>query len=266
MDDEGGVPPISRFSDLDATDDAERYFALLQHLERRPQVVEYQRRAFELLHVKAGDRVVEVGCGTGKAVADLALKGIEATGVDMSQQMVARARRRFPECDFRVAPAERLPFGGGELQGYQAQRVYQYLKDPAAALREARRVLESGGHVVIVDLETDLWAIDADDRELTQTLFDVFSGTIPNRWIGRQLRSLLLDAGFVDVAVEIQGSIFTSLEQIAPPLLAIAETAATAGAVTREQADGWIAEQRRRDADGRFFVATPHFLASARRP
>jgi hypothetical protein len=80
---------------------------------------------------------------------------------------------------------------------------------------------------------------------------------VASPWIGRRARSLLLDAGFVDVAVEVQTLIFTSYAEIAPALAAMARAGVAAGSVSQEEADAWLAEQRGRDERGRFFLAVP---------
>ncbi|KUJ66450.1 hypothetical protein ACZ90_36650 [Streptomyces albus subsp. albus] len=71
-----------------------------------------------------------------------------------------------------------------------------------------------------------------------------------------------LAGGFDEVAVEVHTSVFTDPAMLS--LLArLAEPACASGAVDRDQADQWLAEQCRRAEAGRFLVAIPFFLASA---
>jgi ubiquinone/menaquinone biosynthesis C-methylase UbiE len=254
------------FSDVDATGEADRLAAVLEHLESLPQAASLRERSYELLRSSAGARVVDVGCGLGKAVAELTARGIEAVGVDSSEQMITRARRRFPNSDFRVAPAESLPFNDRTVHGYRAERLYGHLQDPGPALAEARRVLQAGGRFVLLDVENDPWAIDSDEPALTRVLLHAFADAVANPWIGRRSRGLLLDAGFGDVTVEVQTVIVTRYADCGPALLGAANAGVGAGVVSREQAEAWLAELRGRDERGRFFVAVPCFLASARRP
>ena len=111
-----------------------------------------------------------------------------------------------------------------------------------------------------------MWAIDADDEVITRALMRAQSDTITNRWIGRRYHNLLLNAGFVDVAIEVKTGIYTDYAQVGPVLGSIANAGVVAGVVTRDQADAWLAEQARRGEFGQFFVAMPLFLASGRRP
>ncbi len=156
-------PQIGRFSNVDASKEAEQFVAFLERIERLPTAGELRERSYELLDAGEGSMVVDVGCGTGRVVDDLAGRGIKAIGVDISEQMIAVARQRFPNRDFRLAAAESLPFEDDVLDRYRAERLYQHLKDPVRALAEARRVLAPGGRIVLVDQDYDMWAIDADD-------------------------------------------------------------------------------------------------------
>jgi ubiquinone/menaquinone biosynthesis C-methylase UbiE len=259
-------PQSGRFSDVDATRQAEQFVTFLEWIEGLPQVMELRKRSYELLEAHPGDTVVDVGCGTGRVVADLTERGVRALGVDISEQRIAVARRRFPNCDFRIAAAETLPLEDGTVAGYRAERVYQHLADPARALAEARRVLPRGGRIVLIDQDYDMWAIDADDEALTRVLARAHSDAIRNRWIGRRYHNLLRDAGFVAVAVEVRTLIYTDHAQVAAVLPSIVSAGVTAGVVTREQADAWLAEQQRRGQAGRFFLAMPLFVASGRQP
>lgn len=78
---------------------------------------------------------------------------------------------------------------------------------------------------------------------------------------GRQYRSLLLAGGFADVTVEVHTSVFAP--SMLPLVARLAESACADGVVGRDQADEWLAGQRRRAEADRSLVATPFFVASA---
>src|SRR6185436_13656210 len=81
----------------------------LDAAESLPGAVALRERGYDLLRPGAGDTVVDVGCGTGRAVAELAERGARAIGVDVNDVMVDRARQRGPGLDVRVGDAYRLP-------------------------------------------------------------------------------------------------------------------------------------------------------------
>ena len=118
---------------------------------------------------------------------------------------------------------------------------------------------------MLTEQDWDAFVIDADDHELTRRILRGLADSIANPWIGRRYRKLLLDAGFDDVAVEVMTIIYTepAISAIAP---AFPQPAVVAGLITQTEADDWVAEQLHRAEQGRFFIAMPMFIASARRP
>ena len=103
----------------------------------------------DFARVRAGQRVLDVGCGPGQLTAELVRRlGVDAVGaVDPSEQFVAAVRERHPDVDVRQAPAEDLPFGDDEFDAALAQLVVHFMADPVAGLREMARVTRTGGVV-----------------------------------------------------------------------------------------------------------------------
>jgi ubiquinone/menaquinone biosynthesis C-methylase UbiE len=244
---------------------AESRVRLLDLAEALPGAAALRRRGYELLSLPAGSSVVDVGCGTGRAAAELAARDVRPVGVDLDGEMVAEARRRWPGLDLRTGDAYRLPLDDGSVAGYRADKVFHELADPRRALAEAARVLAPGGVAVLVGQDWDAFVIDADDRPLTRAIVHARADTITNPWAARRYRALLLAAGFRDPTVEVHTAVLTDPAML-PILLGLGAAARDAGAVTQDQADSWMDEHRRRARDGRMFLAVPLFLASARRP
>ncbi|GHJ22858.1 MULTISPECIES: methyltransferase domain-containing protein [Streptomyces] len=240
----------------------EALLAALDAADQTPNATRLRARSYELLSPVPGSTVVDVGCGAGRAVAELAERGIHAVGVDPSPWMLAAARKRWPEAEFREAGAEDLPFADGSVHGYRADKVFHELQEPGRAVAEARRVLRPGGRIVLVGQDWDGIMIDSDDAALTRTIVHARADLLGTPHAGRQYRSLLLAGGFDDVTVEVHTDVFTDPAMLS--LLArLAEPVCAAGVVGRDQADEWLADQRRRAEAGRFLVAIPFFVASA---
>jgi SAM-dependent methyltransferase len=106
--------------------------------------------ALDLLGEGPG-RVLDAGMGGGRLVEELAGRGWTVSGADVSDEMVALARRRAPELagSLVVAPIETLPFEAASFDAVTALGVLEFTPDPEAALRELSRVLVPGGKAVV---------------------------------------------------------------------------------------------------------------------
>ena len=244
--------------------DIDTLIRVLDAAETMPGAGQLRQRSYDLLRLPRRATVVDVGCGTGRAVAELTERGTNAIGVDPDPAMLAAARSRFPDIDLRDADAAHLPLGEGEAHGYRADKVYHVLPDPNAALAEARRVLAPGGRIVLLGQDWDILVIDSDQPELTRRIVHARADTHPHPRIARAYRNLLLDAGFHDVHLEVHTAVFTDTTML-PILTGHATAAREAGAISGDQAEGWVSEQTGRAQDGRLLVAIPMFLAAATR-
>ena len=103
----------------------------------------------DLAGVRAGQTVVDVGCGPGALTSELVARvGSEAVAAaDPSQQFVEAARMRHPGVRVEVAAAEDLPFADDAFDAALAQLVVHFMTDPVAGLAEMRRVTRPGGVV-----------------------------------------------------------------------------------------------------------------------
>ena len=245
-------------------DRTKELITLLDMAEGRTWARELRERSYELLGVAPGTAVVDVGCGAGRAVAEMAEQGARAVGLDPDEQMISVARERYADGDFRLADAYELPFPDGSLDGHRAEKVYHVLDDPARALAEARRVLAPGGRIVLLGQDWDTIVIDSDDPALTRAVVHARADLVPSPRVVRRTRNLLLDAGFSGVEQEIRTTIFTDASML-PMLTDLAARAREAGTISDAQAEGWITEQRRRGDRGRLFLALPIFVTAATR-
>jgi SAM-dependent methyltransferase len=117
--------------------------------ETEAQQVPTYEEGFRQVGLQAGQRVLDVGCGTGVALRVAADRGARVSGLDASEALARRARERVPEADIRVGDMESLPFGDDAFDLVTGFNSFFFASDIVSALREARRVAKPGGSVLI---------------------------------------------------------------------------------------------------------------------
>src|SRR5919197_2782109 len=100
--------------------------------------------------VGEGTRLLEAGCGCGVAAAAAHGRGGAVAGIDAALPLIELARERLGGAEFRVGELEELPYEEASFDVVTVFNSFQYAADPVRALREARRVIGSGGTVAIV--------------------------------------------------------------------------------------------------------------------
>ncbi|HEY6843318.1 MAG TPA: class I SAM-dependent methyltransferase [Thermoanaerobaculia bacterium] len=116
--------------------------------------------------LKAGDRVIDIGCGTGALLRKLTAAGVRACGVDVSIGMLAHA-----ESPAAAGDAENLPFQSGTFDIAFTASSFHFWPHPARGLEEIRRVLKRGGQLVITDWCDDYVACRLCSTYLRQRIF-----------------------------------------------------------------------------------------------
>jgi ubiquinone/menaquinone biosynthesis C-methylase UbiE len=122
-----------------------------------------------------GSRVLEVAPGPGYLAIELAQRGFQVSGVDISRTFVRiardNARRAGLRIDFQQGDAAHLPFADASFDFVVCRAAFKNFADPLGALNEAHRVLKPGGQASIYDLRKDASpeAIDAAVRDMHLT-------------------------------------------------------------------------------------------------
>jgi SAM-dependent methyltransferase len=249
------------FDEVDGTQQGSSFTSYLRQTDS--DLVASKRQIRDLLPLKAGDRVLDVGCGTGADLVALAPRigpNGSAIGVDNSASMIAEARRQVAGTDlpvaFREGDIQQLPFSDSLFDAARAERMLQHVPDPSRAVRELVRVVVPGGRVLLAEPDHGMWAPDVSHPEVTRAILTFWFDHITNPWIGRQLPNLLRQSGTEETGATLVPLVLTSLSVASSVtgLAMAAGRAAQAGVVTESEARNWDEELKERDAVGEFVL------------
>ncbi|MBB5871275.1 demethylmenaquinone methyltransferase/2-methoxy-6-polyprenyl-1,4-benzoquinol methylase [Allocatelliglobosispora scoriae] len=109
------------------------------------------------LALKPGEKVLDLGAGTGVSTVDLARGGAFAVGSDLSLGMLGVGRRVRPEVPLVAGDALALPFADGVFDAVTISFALRNVVDTAGALREMARVTKPGGRLVVCEFSHPTW-------------------------------------------------------------------------------------------------------------
>ncbi len=235
----------------------------------------YKRRGLAFLQLAPGQHVLDVGCGTGEdAIALAGLTGPtgRVCGVDPNPDMLAAATARATAAQAAVTfvrgEAHALPFPDASFDRTRADRVFQHLADPVAALADMIRVTRPGGWISLLDVDWGSVLIDSGDPALTRRILDFHHRHHVNASAGIQLHGLLQRAGLADV--ETYGETVCVTEWPIAAMIwgldALTTQAVAEGIITAEERTRWNHDLAARTRNGTFFAAITGFITRGRKP
>ncbi len=109
----------------------------------------WRQAMVEGLELRAGERLLDVACGTGSVTRLATARGCDVVALDQSAEMLAQARAT--RLSVVRATAERLPFPDASFDALTFTYLLRYVADPAACMRELVRALRPGGRIGMVE-------------------------------------------------------------------------------------------------------------------
>ena len=157
--------------------------------------------------LEPGTRLLEVGCGVGAVLAILGQEypGLRLFGLDIEPQQLEFARthleRSGVEATLAVGDAIKLPFPDEAFDHVWMMWFLEHIADPPAALREARRVLDTGGAITAIEVDYATCSADPSTPEIEALFRAMVAGMAASGWsnAGTKLPGWLAEAGFRDV-------------------------------------------------------------------
>ena len=102
----------------------------------------------DLLDPRPGERILDLGCGTGHLTAQIAERGAVVTGLDASVSMIAQARQNYPKLKFTLADARDFP-ASEPFDAVFSNAALHWIQDSEAVVASVARGLKSGGRFVL---------------------------------------------------------------------------------------------------------------------
>ena len=198
-------------------------YDVMNHVMTAGLDVRWRRLAAESA-VRHGDRVLDAACGTGDlAIADLKAGAGRVTGLDFSERMLERARRKAP-LHWVQGDMLALPFADATFDAATVGFGVRNVDDLELGLRELRRVLRSGGRVAILEITQPRGAV----RPFYSLWFDrvvpllgkalpggaaytYLPASVKRFPTAERLADLLREAGFADVRFRLLGGSIVAL-------------------------------------------------------
>ncbi|MEM9781611.1 MAG: methyltransferase domain-containing protein [Pseudomonadota bacterium] len=240
--------------------------ALQQGMARTRDLAQRRLAILHELSPSRGERVIEIGCGAGLLLREIALAtgphGL-AVGIDVSPDQVAAAEAEtegVPGVKVMAGDAADPPFPDGVFDAAVAAHVLEYLYDPARALRAVRRVLKPGARLVVLatNWDADFWHGTA--PETAAPVISAWRAAMQWPNLPARIGPMMIEAGFTALRQVPVPVVNTALgeDQMAPWMARI--MAAHAGDQAGQR---WLAEMAAADGSGEIFYSSVPILTTA---
>jgi ubiquinone/menaquinone biosynthesis C-methylase UbiE len=266
------APGPAQWQNLDAADAGAEAAAYLD--AAAAAIAAPRRLSHELLGVGPGSTVLDVGCGTGIALAEIAeLLGPEGTvvGLDPSSAMLDQARARLHDAACRVelvqGSATSTGLASDRFDAVRTERVLMHVAEPVTALAELARVTKPGGTVVLVEPDHRRLAVDTDLPDVWLRYLTLFGRMLANISAGLRAPADATALGLQVTTIEpitYQFRTYEAFQQVFD--LEIGRASASEVGVSDAELDALLAELAERSATGRFLAVGVMYVVVALKP
>jgi len=237
-----------------------------------PEIVNQRLQTLRALALRAGDSVLDAGCGTGLLTeimsAQVGDQG-RVSGLDYSQDMLDLAEPRCRELgnvDLHQGSVIGLPFDANTYDAASCIQTLLYVKEVDAAIGELYRVLKPGGRIGIIETDWHGLVTNSPDATTTRLMTDAWDATVSSPNLPPQLIPKLRSAGFSAIkaqAIPVLNDSHNSAGYGAGMVRYMAKNAVKQGVVKQQQADQWLAEIVGQATQQNFFFCVNRFLFTA---
>lgn len=242
---------------------------------QNPDAIRRRSRVLELLDLRSGERVLDIGCGPGFLAAEMAVAVGERGRVhciDNSAAMRALANERCagrPQVTIEEGDATKLYVGSECFDAAVSVQVHEYLADAASSLVGVAQALRSGGRALVVATDWDSLVWNSSDPARMARVLDAFDDHLADPHLPRMLGPYLERAGLRVERCEP----FTLLNRVHDPntysgfmLELIARFVVGRRGVDAAEAEAWREDLLERGREGEFFFSLDQYFFLARKP
>jgi len=262
------------WSNIDTPAEAAKAAAELIRLGGSAAATRTRLRALQLLDLRPGEVVIDVGAGCGVSTADIArlvAPGGRVFAVDPSAALLDQARAFTHDqgvghqVDIRVSDGRALPFGAA-FDAAVCHWVLLHVDEPERVVAEMKRVTRRGGRVLSVEIDLETAMVHPGEREVTRRILHFACDRHIDAWIGRRLPGIFGAAGFSEVVVHPLLMVDQGSEDRVwlEWLIERADSALEAAVITRDDHTAWTGRLEQAFAAGTFFFALVQFAVIGR--
>jgi SAM-dependent methyltransferase len=231
-------------------------------------------RLLEVLALKPGDHVLDVGSGPGHyafAIASAVGDAGRVAGVDNAKDSLETAQRRcsgLANVSFHLGDAVDLPFDAATFDVVISTQTFEYLPNVGATLGQIFRVLKPGGRVLIHDTEWDAWVWHSSDRARMNRIMEVWDSHLADPHLPQTLGAKLAAAGIEDVGVEPLVHVETTYDPASMSAILITFVAgyAMSQGIPESEATAWADDLRALGSSGDYFFSSNEYIFTGIKP
>jgi ubiquinone/menaquinone biosynthesis C-methylase UbiE len=264
---------VTSFGKVDEQSDPDYFIRFVDEVNSMPAILQVEDVAIDELRLSPGDRVLDLGCGTGddtRRLARLVAPG-EVVGIDASEAMIEVARRRLEgtgvPASFHVGDAMALDLPTDSFDAVRCERLLIHVPDPAVVLDEMVRVTRPRGRIVVIDIDFDLLALDLPDvdQAFVRRAVHAMCDAMAVGQIGRQLPRRFREAKLTDVSYRA-ALLALPYEFVSHMVAGSLQGAVSAGSLTTTESDMLLSAMERAERDGGLYTGIPVFIVSGTKP